>query len=182
MYLCTVIVNTHSHTREEYLTSISSIFALNTVNVKSDLYWPHIYTLVQQYWINPVLPAEEMFKQHVGVRLLSKQTLWLNQERGRLTFDHWMMAAVVPLVRAVTAVKCHCQLLFCGCHGLCEIHFLCLNTFCQERKTQTQIVFAQFLTGSIWQQMAAWPLSQMRHPSVLGPPAVFHKGFIPSLH
>lgn len=61
---------------------------------------------------------------------------------NKLTLDHWMAAAAaeaaasaagVLLVTAITTVKCHCQLLFCDCHGLCETHFLRLNTFCQGR-------------------------------------------------
>lgn len=41
----------------------------------------------------------------------------------------------IPPVRAAAAtLKCHCQLLFLGFHGLCETHFLRLNTLCQGRK------------------------------------------------
>lgn len=39
-----------------------------------------------------------------------------------------------PVSAAAAAVKCHCQLLFLGFHGLCETHFLRLNTLCQGRK------------------------------------------------
>lgn len=74
-------------------------------------------------------PVEETLKV-LYVKLLTKRTVSLNQ----LTFDHWVVAAVVPLVRATAAMKCHCQLLFYGCHCSCEIHFLCLNTLCQGRK------------------------------------------------
>lgn len=71
---------------------------------------------------------KKLSKYHV--RLLTKRTVSLNQ----LTFDHWVVAAVVPLVRAIAAMRCHCQLLLYGCHCSCEIHFLCLNTLCQGRK------------------------------------------------
>lgn len=74
-------------------------------------------------------PVKETLKI-LYVRLLTKRSVSLNQ----LTFDHWVVAAVVPLVRAIAAMKCHCQLLLYGCHCSCEIHFLCLNTLCQGRK------------------------------------------------
>ena len=74
------------------------------------------------------------------------------------------------LLSAITAVKCHCQLLFSACHGLCEIHFLCLNTFCQARKDPNSNLL--------------WPVFDREHLTANGCTAwlhlstVFHNGFI----
>lgn len=120
-------------------------------------------------WINDLTSIFEIINQSQASQ---------SQERSRLAFDHWMVAAVVPPIRAVTAVKCHCQLLFSGCHGLCEIHFLCLNTFCQARKDPNSNLFwpvfdRKHLTANGWTAT-----SQMRHPSVFGLPTVFYYCFI----
>lgn len=110
------------------------------------------------------------------MKLLTKQALSWSQKQSRLTFDQCVVATVVPHVRVRPAVKCHCQLLFCGCHGLCEIHFFCLSTFCQRWKDPNSNRVCQLLTGSIWRLLG---LFTHRSSSVLGKPKTI---FYNSIH
>lgn len=114
-------------------------------------------------------------------RFVTKQAASSNWEMNILTFDHRMVAAQVPLVTATPAVKRHCQSLLCCFHGLCEIHFLCLNTFCQGRKGPMSNFLHPVLTGSIWQQMAAWLLDRWDIYQLLDCLLLFHNGSF-SLH
>jgi len=89
-----------------------------------------------------------------------------------------MVAAVLPLVRATTAGKCHCQLLFCSDYDLFEIHFLSLKTYCQGRKDPNSNLLCPFLDREHLTANGSVASSQMRHSSVLGLLTLFHSGFI----
>lgn len=78
-------------------------------------------------------------------------------DSNMLTFDHRMVAAVVPLVRAVAAEKCRCHLLFCAFRGFMRVKsiFSVWIRSVRKKKAPSQTFTAQFLTGSIWQHVAA---------------------------
>lgn len=104
---------------------------------------------------------KKLSKYHV--RLLTKRTVSLNQ----LTFDHWVVAAVVPLVRAIAAMRCHCQLLLYGCHCSCEIHFLCLNTLSGKKRSKLKSSLPSFWQGASDSKWLPGLFTAERHPSVL---------------
>lgn len=78
-------------------------------------------------------------------------------DSNMLTFDHRMVAAVVPLVRAIAAEKCRCHLLFCAFRGFMRVKsiFSVWIRSVRKKKAPCQTFIAQFLIGSIWQHVAA---------------------------
>lgn len=78
-------------------------------------------------------------------------------DSNMLTFDHRMVAAVVPLVRAIAAEKCRCHLLFCAFWGFMQVKsiFSVWIRSVRKKKASSQTFTVQFLTGSILQHVAA---------------------------
>lgn len=92
--------------------------------------------------------------------------------------DLRMTAAAGPNLSVAAAVKCYCHLLFSGFHGLCEAHFLRLNTLCQGRKGPISELLCPVFDWKHLTATGSRAPPQMRYPSALGRLLLFHNGFI----
>lgn len=92
--------------------------------------------------------------------------------------DLRVMAAAGPTISVAAAVKCHCRLLFSGFHGLCETHFLRLNTLCQGRKGPISKLHCLVFDRKHLTANGSRAPPQMRYLSALGRLLLFHNGFI----
>lgn len=92
--------------------------------------------------------------------------------------DLRMVAAAGPTISLAAAAKCHCHLLFSGFHGLCETHFIRLNTLCQGRKGPVLKLLCPVFDRKQLTANGSRAPPQMRYPSALGRLLFFHNGFI----